>query len=88
MLESFINVIKNTGGYELNNKKRGKKYFLLVLYQLFFFFFLCTSLFFPVVQVDTRFITGISSGYLYYMIALTGNRTILPVCITWSNSEK
>lgn len=41
--------------------------------------FMESQLFFPVVQRDTRHETGISERKLYAQIAITGERTILPI---------
>lgn len=44
-------------------------------------------LFFPVVQVDTWFQTGILLGNIYCTITLTGDRIILPVSLACAPSE-
>lgn len=87
MLESFIAIIKAHGGNgEIHKNDQGKIDFVGFIpdYAIKFFH---SSLFFGVVQLDTRFQNGISKGRLYLMIALTGDRTILPVGAAWAPSE-
>ena len=86
-LASFIEIIKANGGYGLITKNDGEKINFVGFVPDYSVTFLRSSLFFGVVQMDTRFQTGVSGGNLYTMIGLTGDRTILPIGAAWAPSE-
>ena len=49
--------------------------------------YLQSKLFFPVVATDGSFQCGIGRGHLLAIVALTGERTILPLAWGWGDSE-
>lgn len=87
MLDSFIAVIKSGGGNGLIHKTKEGYIDFVGMVPNYSIYFMHSSLFFPVVQCDTRFQTGISRGRLYSIVTLTGNRTILPLAVGWAPSE-
>lgn len=87
MLDSFIAVIKSGGGNGLIHKTKEGYIDFDGMVPSYSIYFMHSSLFFPVVECDTRFQTGISSGRLYSIVTLTGNRTILPLAVGWAPSE-
>lgn len=87
-LNSFIDVIKAYGGNGMVHKTPDGLIDFVGFVPNYAFMFMTSTLFFPVVQLDTRFQTGISEGRLYALITLTGNRTIIPLAAGWAPTEK
>lgn len=88
MLESFINIIEHKGGLGKINKNEKEEINFVGFVPDYSVKYIHSDLFFPVVQLDTRFQNGISGGHLYIMITMTGDRTILPIAVAWAPSEK
>lgn len=86
-LESFIEVITSRGGYGKINKNQDNLVDFVGFVPDYAATFMRSELFFPVVQIDSRFQAGVSAGHLYTIITLTGDRTILPLALAWSPTE-
>ena len=87
-LESLIQIIKQSGGNgDIHKNPEGLIYFVGIVPN-YSFQFIYASVFFPVVQCDTKFQNGISKGHLYILITITGDRSILPLAVAWDPSEK
>lgn len=87
MLQAFIDIIKRYGGKgDIHKNEEGCIDFVGIVPN-YAIKFLTSSLFFPVIQMDSRFQTGISRGRMYVIVTYTGNRTILPLAISWAASE-
>lgn len=86
-LESFLEIIKESGGYGQIHKNENGFIDFVGFSPNYSVMFMHSILFFPVIQMDTRFQTGISAGHLYCIITLTGNRTIVPIAAAWAPTE-
>lgn len=86
-LESFIEIIISRGGLGKINKNKDNLIDFVGFVPDYAATFMHSELFFPVVQIDTRFQNGISAGHLYTIITLTGDRTILPIAAAWAPTE-
>ena len=86
-LESFIQIIQNSGGYGRINKNQNGEINFVGFVPNYSVSFIQSSLFFHVTQMDTRFQTGLSGGRLYTIVTLTGDRSILPLGAAWAPSE-
>lgn len=91
-LDSFIEIIEKRGGRgqiirTMNEETSENEIIFAGFVPDYAISFINSEMFFPVVQLDTRFQTSISGGKLYAMITLTGDRTILPIAAAWAPSE-
>lgn len=87
-LLSLIQIIKQAGGNGCIHKNPDGFIDFVGIVPNYALQFIYSSIFFPVVQCDTRFQNGISKGHLYTLITMTGNRSILPLATAWAPSEK
>ena len=87
-LNELVNVIKKAGGNGCVHKDKQGFIDFVGIIPNYAIQFIWSSVFFPVVQCDTRFQIGISKGNLYSIVALTGNRSIIPLGFAWAQSEK
>lgn len=88
MLESFIQIIRKSGGYGNVHKNTDGLIDFVGIVPNYAIRFMSSSLFFPVTQLDSRFQTCIASGRLYGLVTLTGNQSLLPLAFGWASSER
>lgn len=87
-LTSLIHIIRQAGGNGYLHKNNEGLIDFVGIVPNYALQFIYASIFFPVVQTDTRFQNGISKGHLYTLVTMTGDRNILPLAVAWAPSEK
>lgn len=87
-LPSLIDTIKRSGGQGIIHKDKEGFINFIGIVPNYSISFMNSSLFFQVVQLDSRFQTCIAKGRLYGLITSTGDRSILPLAYAWAESEK